>query len=76
MEASNTAQLGLEPGDAFEIKLGCKQIRLVPVCGEEDRQACDAVDVPGQDVLIVVSEVGDQPQPGMHGQGGCGGQRL
>jgi hypothetical protein len=22
----------------------------------------------------VVSEVGDQPQPGMHGQGGCGGQ--
>jgi hypothetical protein len=41
---------------------------------EEDRQGGDAVDVPGQAVLVVVSEVGDQPQPGMHGQGGCGGQ--
>ena len=34
-----TAMLGLEPGDEFEIKLGRKQIRLVPagtVDGEED----------------------------------------
>ena len=33
-----TAQLGLNPGDEFEIKLGKKQIRLVPVGGvdEED----------------------------------------
>jgi hypothetical protein len=32
-----TDQLGLEPGDEFEIKLGRKQIRLVPVgAGEED----------------------------------------
>ena len=26
-----TAMLGLEPGDEFEIKLGRKQVRLVPV---------------------------------------------
>ena len=26
-----TAQLGLEPGDEFEIKLGRKQIQLIPV---------------------------------------------
>jgi hypothetical protein len=26
-----TAQLGLQPGDEFEIKLGRKQVRLVPV---------------------------------------------
>jgi hypothetical protein len=31
-----TAQLGLEPGDEFEIKLGRKQIRLVPVGGSEE----------------------------------------
>ncbi|MCP9885508.1 AbrB family transcriptional regulator [Synechococcus sp. ATX 2A4] len=30
-----TAILGLQPGDEFEIKLGKKQIRLVPVGGEE-----------------------------------------
>jgi hypothetical protein len=29
-----TAQLGLQPGDEFEIKLGRKQVRLVPVGGE------------------------------------------
>ena len=29
-----TAQLGLEPGDEFEIKLGRKQIRLVPAGAE------------------------------------------
>ena len=27
---ANTAQLGLEPGDEFEIKLGRKQIELIP----------------------------------------------
>jgi hypothetical protein len=26
-----TAQLGIEPGDEFEIKLGRKQIRLAPI---------------------------------------------
>jgi hypothetical protein len=31
-----TAQLGLQPGDEFEIKLGKKQIRLVPVGGSDD----------------------------------------
>jgi hypothetical protein len=31
-----TAQLGLEPGDEFEIKLGRKQIRLVPLGSEEE----------------------------------------
>ena len=29
-----TAMLGLQPGDEFEIKLGRKQVRLVPVGGE------------------------------------------
>jgi hypothetical protein len=31
-----TAQLGLEPGDEFEIKLGRKQIKLVPAGGSEE----------------------------------------
>ena len=31
-----TAMLGLEPGDEFEIKLGRKQIRLVPVGGADE----------------------------------------
>ncbi len=31
-----TAQLGLEPGDEFEIKLGRKQIKLVPVGGIDE----------------------------------------
>jgi hypothetical protein len=32
-----TAMLGLQPGDEFEIKLGRKQVRLVPVgAGEEE----------------------------------------
>jgi hypothetical protein len=31
-----TAVLGLEPGDEFEIKLGRKQIRLVPVGGSDE----------------------------------------
>ncbi|MEB3255523.1 MAG: AbrB family transcriptional regulator [Synechococcaceae cyanobacterium] len=30
-----TAMLGLQPGDEFEIKLGRKQVRLVPVGAEE-----------------------------------------
>jgi hypothetical protein len=33
-----TAMLGLKPGDAFEIKLGRKQVRLVPVGGEEEEE--------------------------------------
>ena len=31
-----TAQLGLKPGDEFEIKLGRKQIKLVPVGGIDE----------------------------------------
>ncbi|MEO1002925.1 MAG: AbrB family transcriptional regulator [Cyanobacteria bacterium J06638_7] len=31
-----TAQLGLEPGDEFEIKLGRKQIKLIPVGSEAE----------------------------------------
>ena len=31
-----TAQLGFRPGDEFEIKLGRKQIRLVPVGTDEE----------------------------------------
>jgi hypothetical protein len=31
-----TALLGLQPGDEFEIKLGRKQIRLLPVGAEEE----------------------------------------
>jgi hypothetical protein len=31
-----TAQLGLQPGDEFEIKLGRKAIRLVPVGGSDE----------------------------------------
>ena len=33
-----TAMLGLEPGDEFEIKLGRKQIRLVPVGGADEEE--------------------------------------
>ena len=33
-----TAQLGLKPGDEFEIKLGKKQIRLVPVGSSDDEE--------------------------------------
>jgi len=33
-----TALLGLQPGDEFEIKLGKKQIRLVPVGGSDDSE--------------------------------------
>ena len=31
-----TAQLGLEPGDEFEIKLGRKQITLAPIGSEDE----------------------------------------
>jgi len=31
-----TVMLNLKPGDEFEIKLGRKQIRLVPVGGEDE----------------------------------------
>ena len=31
-----TALLGLRPGDEFEIKLGRKQIKLIPAGGEEE----------------------------------------
>ena len=33
-----TAQLELRPGDEFEIKLGRKQIRLVPVGGADEEE--------------------------------------
>ena len=33
-----TALLNLEPGDEFEIKLGRKQIRLVPVGADDDSE--------------------------------------
>jgi hypothetical protein len=33
-----TAQLGLEPGDEFEIKLGRKAIRLVPIGANEEEE--------------------------------------
>ncbi|MEB3183449.1 MAG: AbrB family transcriptional regulator [Cyanobacteriota bacterium] len=33
-----TAMLDLEPGDEFEIKLGRKQIRLVPVGGADEEE--------------------------------------
>ena len=33
-----TAMLDLKPGDEFEIKLGKKQIRLVPVGGSDDEE--------------------------------------
>jgi hypothetical protein len=33
-----TALIDLKPGDEFQIKLGRKQIRLVPVGGEDDEE--------------------------------------
>jgi hypothetical protein len=33
-----TAMLGLKPGDEFKIKLGRKQIRLVPVGGADEEE--------------------------------------
>jgi len=40
-----------------------------------DRQGGDAADMPGQAAQVVVVQVGDQPQPGMNGQGGGAGQQ-
>ena len=37
-----TALLNLNPGDEFEIKLGRKQIRLVPVGAEDEGEECFA----------------------------------
>ncbi len=34
-----TSQLGLKPGDEFEIKLGRKQIQLIPAGGQEELAA-------------------------------------
>jgi hypothetical protein len=34
-----TAQLGLKPGDEFEIKLGRKQIQLIPAGSQEEAAA-------------------------------------
>jgi hypothetical protein len=33
-----TAQLGLQPGDEFEIKLGRKQIQLIPLGGADEEE--------------------------------------
>lgn len=33
-----TAQLGLEPGDEFEIKLSRKAIRLLPIGANEEEE--------------------------------------
>jgi hypothetical protein len=38
MGKAYTAQLGLKPGDEFEIKLGKKQIRLVPLGGSDEEE--------------------------------------
>ncbi|QVL53784.1 MAG: AbrB family transcriptional regulator [Cyanobium sp. M30B3] len=37
-----TAQLGLKPGDEFEIKLGRKQIQLIPLGSVEEDDAAEA----------------------------------
>jgi hypothetical protein len=33
-----TAMLDLRPGDEFEIKLGCKKIRLIPAGGADEEE--------------------------------------
>ena len=33
-----TAQLGLQPGNAFKVKLGCKQIKLIPLGSADDEE--------------------------------------
>jgi hypothetical protein len=35
---ANTAQLGLKPGDEIEIKLGRKQIKLIPLGSTDDEE--------------------------------------
>ncbi len=42
---------------------------------ESDRQGGDPADVPSQAAEVVVREAGDQPQPGMDGQGGGTGEQ-
>jgi hypothetical protein len=37
-----TAQLGLQPGDEFEIKLGRKQIKLIPLGSTEEEDTAAA----------------------------------
>jgi hypothetical protein len=37
-----TALLGLEPGDEFEIKLGRKQIQLLPLGAAEEEDTAEA----------------------------------
>ncbi len=37
-----TAQLGLEPGDEFEIRLGRKQIKLIPLGSVEEEETAAA----------------------------------
>ena len=39
MKANFTAMLDLEVGDEFDIKLGKKQIRLVPVGGTDEEES-------------------------------------
>ncbi|MFM7513688.1 MAG: AbrB family transcriptional regulator [Cyanobium sp.] len=38
-----TAMLGLEPGDEFEIKLGRKQIKLIPAGSVDDDETAAAI---------------------------------
>ena len=37
-EAAYTAMFDLKPGDEFEIKLGRKQIKLVPIGGADEEE--------------------------------------
>lgn len=62
-----TAQLGLRPGDAFAIKLGRNQIRLVPAGCDEDGMP---IAEPAQD------QPADQHRPGGEGpRGQASGRR-
>ena len=42
---------------------------------KRNRQGGDAADVPGQATQVVVSEVGNEPQPGVKCQGGGAGEQ-
>ena len=59
-----TAILGLEPGDEFEIKLGRKQIKLIPM-GSADEEP-DTTDQDGgeADELEATAEVAEEEDPG------------
>ena len=39
-----TAMLDLQPGDDFEIKLGRKQIRLIPIGAAEEHASHSAIE--------------------------------